>query len=100
MGIVDERSGPAGCYRGSVMWGAQRCSGRLSQSFGDDDACQIPSPQLVVTDELGRAEDARAVEEVIIRGQVYWQRRRQNVRELMRSLIWHIYWETTSLNVL
>ena len=71
VGIVDERSEIAGCYRGVPQ---------LDVGFRTDvvDACpkaegimlmlRSLSPQVIITDEIGRAEDVKAIEEAIFAG--------------------------------
>lgn len=71
VGIVDERSELAGCYlgvpqldvgmRSDVLDGCPKAEGMMM-------LVRSMSPQLLVTDELGRAEDARAVEEAVNTG--------------------------------
>ncbi|MBS4023711.1 MAG: stage III sporulation protein AA [Dethiobacter sp.] len=71
VGIVDERSEIAGCYAGvpqldvgmrsDVLDGCPKAEGMMM-------LVRSMSPQVVVTDELGRPEDIRAVEEVISSG--------------------------------
>lgn len=71
VGIVDERSELAGCFRGvpqldvgirsDVLDGCPKAEGMMM-------LVRSMSPQVVVTDELGRPEDARAVEEAINTG--------------------------------
>jgi len=71
VGIVDERSEIAGCYRGAPQ---------LDIGLRTDvlDACpkaegimlmlRSLSPQVIITDEIGREEDARAIEEAVHAG--------------------------------
>ena len=69
--VVDERSEIAGCYRGvpqrpvgmrtDVLDGCPKAIGMLT-------AMRALSPQVVVTDEIGRAEDASAIEECLHSG--------------------------------
>ena len=71
VGIVDERSELAGCYlgepqldvgmRSDVLDGCPKAEGMMM-------LVRSMSPQIVVTDELGRPEDARAVEEAVNTG--------------------------------
>ncbi|MBS3887163.1 MAG: stage III sporulation protein AA [Firmicutes bacterium] len=71
VGIVDERSELAGCYlgvpqldvgmRSDVLDGCPKAEGMMM-------LVRSMSPQLLVTDELGRPEDARAVEEAVNSG--------------------------------
>ncbi|MBS4007817.1 MAG: stage III sporulation protein AA [Clostridium sp.] len=71
VGIVDERSELAGCYlgvpqldvgmRSDVLDGCPKAEGMMM-------LVRSMSPQLLVTDELGRPEDARAVEEAVNTG--------------------------------
>jgi len=71
VGIVDERSEIAGCFAGEpqldvglhsdVLDGCPKAEGMMM-------LVRSMSPQVVVTDELGRQEDVRAVEEVINSG--------------------------------
>lgn len=71
VGIVDERSELAGCYGGvpqldvgprtDVLDGCPKAEGMMM-------LVRSMSPQVVVTDELGRPEDVCAVEEVINSG--------------------------------
>lgn len=71
VGIVDERSEIAGCFAGQpqldvglhsdVLDGCPKAEGMMM-------LVRSMSPQVVVTDELGRQEDVRAVEEVINSG--------------------------------
>ncbi|EEG78337.1 stage III sporulation protein AA [Dethiobacter alkaliphilus AHT 1] len=71
VGIVDERSEIAGCYQGvpqldvglrsDVLDGCPKAEGMMM-------LVRSMSPQIVVTDELGRPEDARAVEEAVNTG--------------------------------
>ena len=71
VGIVDERSEIAGCYLGEaqldvgirtdVLDGCPKAEGMMM-------LVRSMSPEIVVTDELGRPEDARAVEEVVNTG--------------------------------
>ncbi len=71
VGIVDERSELAGCYGGvpqlevgprtDVLDGCPKAEGMMM-------LVRSMSPQVVVTDELGRPEDVWAVEEVINSG--------------------------------
>jgi stage III sporulation protein AA len=88
VGIVDERSEIAGCYRGEPQLDVGMRSDVLDgcpKALGMMMLVRSMSPQLVVTDELGRAEDARAVEEVINTGaSLLATAHGQNVRELIR----------------
>jgi len=71
VGLVDERSEVAGCYRGipqrnvgartDVLDGCPKAEGltMLIRSMG---------PSVIATDEIGRAEDVRALEEVLNAG--------------------------------
>jgi len=71
VGLVDERSEIAGCYRGiprrnigirtDVLDGCPKAEGMvmLLRSMG---------PSVIATDEIGRAEDVRALEEVLNAG--------------------------------
>lgn len=69
--IVDERSEIAGCYNGraqldvglrtDVLDGCPKAEGMLM-------ALRALSPQVIVTDEIGRAEDALAIEEALNSG--------------------------------
>ena len=71
VGLVDERSELAGCYLGEpqldvgmrtdVLDGCPKAEGMMM-------LVRSMSPQVLVTDELGRAEDARAVEEAVNTG--------------------------------
>lgn len=71
VGIVDERSELAGCYQGEpqldvgmrsdVLDGCPKAEGMMM-------LVRSMSPQLLVTDELGRPEDVRAVEEAVNTG--------------------------------
>jgi stage III sporulation protein AA len=71
VGVVDERSEIAGCYGGrpqldlgprtDVLDGCPKAEGMMM-------LIRSMSPQVVVTDELGRPDDIRAVEEVISSG--------------------------------
>jgi stage III sporulation protein AA len=85
---VDERSEIAGCYRGEPQLDVGMRSDVLDgcpKALGMMMLVRSMSPQLVVTDELGRAEDARAVEEVINTGaSLLATAHGQNVRELIR----------------
>jgi len=69
--IVDERSELAGCYRGEP----QRDVGsrtdvldRAPKAVGIMTVIRSMSPEVVITDELGRVEDIRAVEECMNAG--------------------------------
>lgn len=88
VGIVDERSELAGCFRGEpqldvgirsdVLDGCPKAEGLMM-------LVRSMSPEIVVTDELGRAEDARAVEEAVNTGaSVLATAHGQNARELIR----------------
>ncbi|MDP3486426.1 MAG: ATPase, T2SS/T4P/T4SS family, partial [Bacillota bacterium] len=69
--IVDERSEIAGCYNGcpqldvglrtDVMDGCPKAEGMLM-------ALRALSPDVIITDEIGRAEDAAAIEEALNSG--------------------------------
>jgi len=69
--IVDERSEIAGCYRGipqcdvglrtDVLDGCPKVEGMML-------ALRALSPRVIVTDEIGREEDARALEEILNAG--------------------------------
>ena len=69
--IVDERSEIAGCYRGrpeldvdprtDVLDGCPKAQGMLM-------ALRALSPQVLVTDEIGRLEDVCAIEEALHAG--------------------------------
>ncbi|MDW7651446.1 MAG: stage III sporulation protein AA [Bacillota bacterium] len=73
VGIVDERSEIAGCYLGEpqldvglrtdVLDGCPKAEGMMM-------LVRSMSPEVVVTDEIGRPEDARAVEEAVNTGAV------------------------------
>ena len=73
VGIVDERSEIAGCYlgepqldvglRSDVLDGCPKAEGMMM-------LVRSMSPEVVVTDEIGRPEDARAVEEAVNTGAV------------------------------
>ncbi|NLP37959.1 MAG: stage III sporulation protein AA [Firmicutes bacterium] len=88
VGIVDERSELAGCYQGKpqldvgmrtdVLDGCPKAEGMMM-------LVRSMSPQVVVTDELGRPEDVQAVEEVVNTGaSVLTTAHAYNVRELIR----------------
>lgn len=88
VGIVDERSEIAGCYlgvpqldvgmRSDVLDGCPKAEGVMM-------LIRSMSPQVVVTDELGRPEDAGAVTEVMNTGaSVLASAHGDSVRELMR----------------
>ncbi len=71
VGIVDERSEIAGCYLGQPQLDIGRRSDVLDgcpKAEGMMMLVRSMSPHVVVTDELGRADDIRAVEEVINTG--------------------------------
>jgi len=73
VGIVDERSEIAGCFAGNPQLDVGLHSDVLDgcpKSEGMMMLVRSMSPQLVVTDELGRQEDVRAVEEVVNSGAV------------------------------
>ncbi|MBS3948634.1 MAG: stage III sporulation protein AA [Dethiobacter sp.] len=73
VGIVDERSEIAGCFAGKPQLDVGLHSDVLDgcpKSEGMMMLVRSMSPQLVVTDELGRPEDVRAVEEVMNSGAV------------------------------
>lgn len=86
--IVDERSEIAGCYQGKpqldvgmrtdVLDGCPKAEGMMM-------LVRSMSPQVVVTDELGRPEDVRAVEEVVNTGaSVLTTAHAYDVQELIR----------------
>jgi stage III sporulation protein AA len=88
VGIVDERSELAGCYLGEpqldvgkrtdVLDGCPKAEGMMM-------LVRSMSPQIVVTDELGRPEDAHAVEEAVNTGAtVLATAHGQSVEELMK----------------
>ncbi|HZK25848.1 MAG TPA: stage III sporulation protein AA [Oscillospiraceae bacterium] len=88
VGIVDERSELAGCFRGEpqldvgvrsdILDGCTKAEGMMM-------LVRSMSPQVIVTDELGRAEDARAVEEAVNTGaSILATAHGQNARELIR----------------
>jgi stage III sporulation protein AA len=96
VGIVDERSEIAGCYlgqpqldigqRSDVLDGCPKAEGMMM-------LVRSMSPQVVVTDELGRAEDVRAVEEVVNTGaSILASAHGQSVSDLLKrpSLAWLI----------
>ncbi|MBT9172790.1 MAG: hypothetical protein DDT21_01176 [Syntrophomonadaceae bacterium] len=71
VGIVDERSEIAGCFAGEPQLDVGLHSDVLDgcpKSEGMMMLVRSMSPQIVVTDELGRQEEVRAVEEVINSG--------------------------------
>jgi stage III sporulation protein AA len=88
VGMVDERSELAGCYRGEPQLDVGRRTDVLDgcpKAEGMMMLIRSMSPQVVVTDELGRAEDVRAVEEVINAGAaVLATAHGRNVEELLR----------------
>lgn len=88
VGIVDERSELAGCFRGEpqldvgmrsdVLDGCAKAEGMMM-------LVRSMSPQVIVTDELGRAEDAWAVEEAVNTGaSILATAHGQNAGELIR----------------
>ncbi|NLZ92599.1 MAG: stage III sporulation protein AA [Firmicutes bacterium] len=88
VGIVDERSEIAGCFHGKpqldvgcrsdVLDGCPKGEGLMM-------LVRSMSPQVVVTDELGRIEDVRAVEEAVNTGaSVLATAHGQNLKELIR----------------
>ena len=96
VGIVDERSEIAGCYlgqpqldigqRSDVLDGCPKAEGMMM-------LVRSMSPQVVVTDELGRAEDMRAVEEVVNTGaSILASAHGKSVTDLLKrpSLAWLI----------
>ncbi|NLN07170.1 MAG: stage III sporulation protein AA [Firmicutes bacterium] len=88
VGIVDERSEIAGCFRGEpqldvgmrtdVLDGCPKAEGMMM-------LVRSMSPQVLVTDELGRPEDVRAVEEAVTTGaSVITTAHGQNAAELIK----------------
>lgn len=88
VGIVDERSEIAGCFRGEpqldvgmrtdVLDGCPKAEGMMM-------LVRSMSPQVLVTDELGRPEDVRAVEEAVTTGaSVVTTAHGQNAAELIK----------------
>jgi len=71
VGIVDERSELAGCYRGvpqldvgfrtDVLDGCPKAEGIMLM-------LRSLSPQVIITDEIGRGEDVKAIEEAVHAG--------------------------------
>jgi stage III sporulation protein AA len=88
VGIVDERSELAGCYRGEPQLDVGRRTDVLDgcpKAEGMMMLVRSMSPQIVITDELGRPEDGRAVEEAMNTGAtVLATAHGQSVEELLR----------------
>jgi len=69
--IVDERSEIAGCYQGRPQLDVGRCTDVLDgcpKALGMQVALRALSPEVLVTDEIGRNEDVLAIEDALSAG--------------------------------